>query len=96
MEVDPVPLKAFADQVKVAGTSITQAQLPAAVAGSCDGLDGSTSMWAARLVGAHLGGLVDAHTRSVDAMGIAVRGAGDSFVVTDDDLAGDFAALWEK
>lgn len=96
MEVDPVALKAFADQVDSAGMTITEVQLPATVAGACSGLDGSTSAWAAQLVGTHLGTLVEAHTRSVDAMGIAVRGAGDSFVVTDDDLADDFAMLWEK
>lgn len=96
MDVDPIALKTFADQVDLAGTAITDANLAAIAAGGCDSIAGSTSQWAATLVGVHLGVLVDGHAKAVDAMGIAVRGAGDSFVVADDDLAEDFSALWEK
>ncbi|WP_207842942.1 hypothetical protein [Williamsia soli] len=95
MDVDPVALKTFADRVDLAGTAITDANLGAVAACGCDSIAGSTSQWAAKLVGAHLGVLVHGHATSVDMMGLAVRGAGDSFVVTDDDLAEDFAALWK-
>jgi phosphomannomutase len=57
-------------------------------------LPGSTTQWAVRLVGAHLGQTAEKLTKSIHDMGVAVRGAGDRFEVADEALAGTFDGLF--
>ena len=63
---------------------------PAAV----DGVNGSDTQWAARQVGRHLGLAAADIVEDVNAMGRAVRGAGDRYEVEDAGLAGTFKQLF--
>ncbi len=47
-----------------------------------------------RMVGEHLATLSDAIAANVTKMGVAVRGAGDTFEVEDTALAGSFDKLF--
>ncbi|MCG7581424.1 hypothetical protein [Mycolicibacterium sp. OfavD-34-C] len=94
MEVDPEVLHAFAGQVDIACGVIREADVGTKVAAAADGLDGSTTQWAARLVGAHVTQVVEQIEAQVGAMGIAVRGAGDAYEVTDGDLAASFDGIF--
>ena len=94
MLVDPDVLRAFAGQVQLASTAVADADLGSVAGSGADGLPGSTTQWAAWTIGAHIRGLVGEIAEDVRAMGEAVRGAGDSYEVTDADLAGDFAGLF--
>ncbi|CAA0082520.1 Uncharacterised protein [Mycolicibacterium vanbaalenii] len=94
MEVDPEILRAFAGQVDNAAALIREADVGAKVATAADGLDGSTTQWAARLVGAHVKEIADHIATQVGDMGTAVRGAGNSYEVTDDELAGSFEGIF--
>jgi hypothetical protein len=92
--VDPDVLRAFADQVNIAANAIRSGDVGHRAATAADGLDGSTTQWAARLVGEHLGSLVKDIARNVDDMGTAVRGAGDKYEVTDSDLSTTFSGIF--
>ena len=94
VEVDPEVLRAFAGQVDLASALIREAHVGTKVATAADGLDGSTTQWAARLVGAHVTQVVEQIEAQVSAMGIAVRGAGDAYEVTDGDLAASFDGIF--
>lgn len=94
MEVDPEILRAFAGQVDIAAGLIREADVGSKVAGAADGLDGSTTQWAARLVGAHVQEVAEHIATNVNNMGAAVRGAGNAYEVSDGDLAGSFKGIF--
>lgn len=94
MLVDPEVLRAFAGQVSAASEGIKGADMGAKATASADGLVGSTTGWAMRLVGEHLTQQANAITKNVNDMGVAVRGAGDRYEVTDSALAGTFDGLF--
>ncbi|WP_370329534.1 type VII secretion target [Mycolicibacterium hippocampi] len=94
MEVDPEILRAFGGQVDTTSALIREADVGTKVTTAADGLDGSTTQWAARLVGAHVTEIADQITTNVAEMGTAVRGAGNSYEVTDTDLADSFEGIF--
>ncbi|MGB2923601.1 MAG: type VII secretion target [Mycobacterium sp.] len=94
MEVDPEILRAFAGQVDNTAGLIRDADVGTTVATAADGLDGSATQWAARLVGAHVTEIVDQIASNVADMGTAVRGAANSYEVTDTDLADSFEGIF--
>ncbi len=94
MEVDPEILRAFAGQVDITAGLIREADPGDKVGTAADGLDGSTTQWAARLVGTHVKSVVDDIAANVDEMGVAVRGAGDTYEVSDSSLAGSFGGIF--
>lgn len=94
MLVDPDVLRAFAAQVDAAAAVIAGLDVGAAVSTAADALPGSETRWAARQVGSHVGLIAEDIAADIAAMGIAVRGAGDSYEVTDADLAGTFTGLF--
>ena len=94
MLVDPEVLRAFAAEVDAAAEAVGSLDVGDTVIHAADGLSGSETQWSARQVGSHLGLVANDIMRGVTAMGIAVRGAGDRYQVTDDDLAADFTQLF--
>lgn len=94
MDVDPEILRAFAGQVDIASGVIREADVGGKVAGAADGLDGSTTQWAARLVGAHVQEVAERIAANVNDMGTAVCGAGNTYEVTDAGLAGSFDGIF--
>lgn len=94
MLVDPEILRAFAGQVDSVSAAITAADVGTKVSSAGDGLAGSTTQWAARSVGEHFSTMTTQLADNVRKMGQAVRGAGDTFEVTDDALAGSFDGLF--
>ncbi len=94
MEVDPEILRAFAGQVDITAGLIREADVGTKVGTGADGLDGSTTQWATRLVGAHVRTVVDEIAANVHEMGVAVRGAGDTYEVSDSALAGGFRGIF--
>ena len=94
MLVDPEILRAFAGQVDAASATITAADLGGKASSAGDGMAGSTTQWATRSVGEHFTTLTAALADNVAKMGQAVRGAGDTFEVADDALAGSFDGLF--
>ena len=94
MFVNPDLLRRLAALVQEASTAITGADLGDKASLPADGLAGSTTDWAARLVGAHINHVAGEIAKNVHDMGVAVRGAGDMFDVTDDALAGLFNRLF--
>lgn len=61
---------------------------------AADGLPGSETQWAARVIGEHLGLAANDIAKDIGAMGSAVRGAGDRYEVDDAGLAGTFKGLF--
>ena len=94
MDVDPEILRAFAGRVDIASQRIREADVGTKVATAADGLDGSTTQWAARLVGAHVKGVADEVAANVSDMGAAVRGASNTYEVTDTGLASSFTGIF--
>ena len=94
MLVDPDVLRAFADEVNIAGQTLDGLDVGGVASTSADGLSGSSAQWAARQVGGHLGLAASDIASDIDAMGSAVRGAGDRYEVADDALAGSFEGLF--
>ncbi len=94
MQVDPEVLRAFAGQVDTVAGVITSADIGDKVSTSADALPGSTTQWAAHSVGAHFSAMAAKLAKNVTAMGTAVRGAGDTYNMTDDALAGQFDGLF--
>jgi len=94
MLVDPEVLRVFAGQVNAAAGVITSADIGTKVSTSADALPGSTTQWAAHSVGVHFAQLACTLAQNVTAMGTAVRGAGDTYEVADDVLAGQFDGLF--
>ncbi len=92
--VDPEILRAFASQVGAASASIRGADVGGKTTEAAAGLAGSTTEWAARLVGGHVATQADDIAANVEKMGVAVRGAGNAYEVTDTDLAGSFRGIF--
>lgn len=92
--VDPEVLRAFAGEVYAASEGIKGADVGPTAMTSADGLAGSTTQWAMHLVGEHLTKKADAIAKNVEDLGVAVRGAGDRYEVTDSSLAGTFDGLF--
>lgn len=95
MLVNPELLRAFSAQVDHASGDIKAAEVGHKASTAADGLPGSTTQWATRLVGEHLTQKLNAIAESVTAMGVAVRGAGDRYEVEDGALAGKFDGLFD-
>lgn len=94
MEVDPEILRAFAGQVDTASSLIVEADVGNKVSDAADGLPGSTTQWAARLVGEHVGERSVEIATNVGRMGQAVRGAGNTYETTDSELARQFKGIF--
>ncbi|MCK0172583.1 type VII secretion target [Mycolicibacterium sp. F2034L] len=94
MLVDPDVLRAFAAQVDAAATAITGLDIGGVAPTAADGMPGSSTQWAAREVGHHLGLAANDIVQDVQAMGVAVRGAGDRYEVEDSGLASTFGRLF--
>lgn len=94
MLVDPELLRGFARQVDAASAAIHRADVGHAAGTAADGLRGSATQWAARLVGEHLTTVEAKIAKNVSDIGVAVRGAGDRYEVEDDALAGKFDGLF--
>jgi uncharacterized protein YukE len=94
MLVDPELLRAFAGQVDTASSTIHEIDVGNKVSAAADGLPGSTTQWAARLVGGHVTEQATAIATNVAKMGQAVRGASNTYEVTDSDLAGSFKGIF--
>ncbi|ALI29692.1 MULTISPECIES: type VII secretion target [Mycolicibacterium] len=94
MEVDPGILRAFASQVDISSGLIREADVGTKVSTAADGLAGSTTQWAAQLVGAHVKEVADKIATNVTSMGTAVHGAGNAYEVSDADLAGSFGKIF--
>jgi hypothetical protein len=92
--VDPEVLRAFAAQVDAAATSAGGLNVGSTAPTAADGLPGSSTQWAAREVGQHLGLAADDIVKDINAMATAVRGAGDRYEVDDSELADDFTHLF--
>jgi hypothetical protein len=94
MLVDPDLLRALAGQTEVTSSMISEADAGNKVSTAADGLPGSTTQWAARLVGGHVAEQAKAIASNVAKMGQAVRGAGDTYEVTDSELSGSFKGIF--
>lgn len=94
MLVDSEVLRAFATQVGAAAAAMGASDVRNVATNSADGLAGSSTQWAAREVGHHLGLAANDIVKDVNAMGSAVRGAGDRYEVDDLTLAGTFRQLF--
>lgn len=92
--MDPEILKAFAAQVDAAAASLRGLDIGGTATTSADGLPGSTTQWAARQVGHHLGLSAEDIVNDINTMAGAVRGAGDRYQVDDSDLALTFKHLF--
>ncbi|WP_019514458.1 MULTISPECIES: hypothetical protein [Mycobacteriaceae] len=92
--VDPELLRAFSRQVETASSVVTSTEVGLKASTAADGLPGSTTQWAARLVGEHLTQRSDTIAENVAGMGVAVRGAGDRYEVDDNALASQFDGLF--
>lgn len=94
MLVDSEILRAFAGQADTASGTIRSAEVGHEASTAADGIPASTTQWAMRLVGEHIGHDADEIAKNVQAMGVAVRGAGDKYEVEDHTLAGTFDGLF--
>jgi len=92
--VDPEILRAFAARVDSAATAINAIDLGAIAPAAADGVPGSDTQWAAREIGRHIGMAAADVVKDIDAMGQAVRGAGERYEVEDQALAGTFDKLF--
>ena len=90
MLVDPEVLRAFAAQVDTASAAIAGLDVGNKATTAADGLPGSTTQWAMRLVGEHVVQQANDIATNVTMMGTAVRGAGDTYEVEDSALASTF------
>ncbi|MDY6810882.1 MAG: type VII secretion target [Actinomycetota bacterium] len=94
MLVDPDVLRSLSAQSAEAAAGIGTADVAGVTARAADGLNGSTTQWATRLIATHLHQQSESLVENMDAIGKAVRGAGDTFNVTDQDLAAGLNGLW--
>jgi excreted virulence factor EspC (type VII ESX diderm) len=92
--VNPEVLRAFAAQVDSVAKTIGGLDVSNAATTAGDGLPGSSTQWAARQVGHHLGLAAKDIVKDIENMGRAVRGAGDRYEVDDAALAGIFKQLF--
>jgi hypothetical protein len=94
MRANPELLRGFAGQVDSASSLIHSADAGREISGAADGLPGSTTQCAARLVGAQVAEVQARIAKNVSDMSTAVRGAGNRYEVEDDALAGKFKGLF--
>lgn len=94
LRVDPDVLRAFSDRVAIAANAIREANVGDKAKTAADGLSGSTTQWAVHLVGAHIAQLAENIATNINTMGTAVRGAGDKYEVTDNDLSNSFKKIF--
>jgi hypothetical protein len=94
MLVDPELLRAFAGQVDTAAAAMSNLNADGTASGAADELPGSETQWATRQVGDHVYSAAKDIIDDVASMGIAVRGAGDSYEVEDGALADGFKRLF--
>jgi hypothetical protein len=94
MFVDPELLRAFAGQVQTASSVVVEAGVGEKASIAADSLPGSTLQWAARLVGGHVTEKVGRIAANLAEMGDAVRGAGNTYEVTDSDLTGSLEGIF--
>lgn len=94
MLVDPEVLRAFAAQVDAVAATISGLDVGSAATTAADGLPGSSTQWAARQIGHHLGLAANDIVKDIESMGSSVRGAGDRYEVDDATLAGTFKQLF--
>jgi hypothetical protein len=92
--VDPSLLRAFATQVDTAAAGILGTDAGYKASTAADGLPGSTTQWAMRLVGEHITQRADDIATNLTKMGAAVRGAGEKYEVDDAALAGAFDGVF--
>jgi len=92
--VDPEILRAFAARAEATAEGVRSARVGDVAVTAADGVPGSTTQWAMMLVGGHIAERADAIAEAVDAMGTAVRGAGDRYEVEDAALAQTFDGLF--
>lgn len=96
MFVDPTILKAFAGSVDHASALVRDADAGKKVTTAADGLNGSTTQWAARMIGANVNAAFTAIGDQLTNEAKAVRGTGETFHVKDEDLAAAFNKLWAR
>lgn len=94
--VDPHVLAAFSGQVQEASASVSKADAGRRASSAADGLPNSAAQWAARLVGAHIAEQAARIVTNLTEMGEAVHGAGNSYEVTDSELAGSFQEVFDR
>ncbi len=92
--VNPDILRAFAGQVDTTSTLIHETDIGTKASTAADGLPGSTTQWAMGLVGEHVGEQAETIADNIAKMGTAVRGTGDSYEVTDTNLAASFRGIF--
>lgn len=92
--VDPEILRAFAGHVDRVSGQIADAAVGHTITSAADGVSGSTTQWATRSIGEHFAQVADGLAQNVARMSEAVRGAGDTFEVTDTSLATNFDGLF--
>jgi hypothetical protein len=92
--VNPELLRAFAAQVDRASVSIRSTDVGHKATTAADGIPGSTTQWAMRVVGEHMTQNANIIAKDITDMGVAVRGAGDKYEVEDNTLAGAFDGLF--
>jgi excreted virulence factor EspC (type VII ESX diderm) len=92
--VNPGLLRAFAAQVDTASAAVRSADVGHNATTAADGIPGSTTQWAMRVVGEHMAQQANDIAKNVTQMGVAVRGAGDKYEVEDNALAGAFDGLF--
>jgi hypothetical protein len=85
--VNPELLRAFAAQVDTASASIRSADVGHKATTAADGIPGSTTQWAMRVVGEHMTQKANDIAKNITDLGVAVRGAGDKYEVEDSTLA---------
>ncbi|OCH79059.1 hypothetical protein A9310_09960 [Gordonia sp. UCD-TK1] len=93
MRVDPDVLRSLANQSDDAASGVLTADLGGKAQRAADGVDGSSTQWAARLVAMELRSRAESISDSMTAIGGAVRGAGNTFEVEDATLARTFERL---
>jgi hypothetical protein len=92
--VNPELLRAFANRVDTASDAVRGADIGTKAMTAADGLSGSTTQWAIRLIADDMARQAGSIAKNVNDMGVAVRGAGDKYEVEDSALAGAFDRLF--
>jgi hypothetical protein len=92
--VDPDILRAVADQTAITSSMVNDAETGRKVATAGDGLPGSSTQWAARLLGDDVAKQAETISLSVTKLGNAVRGASNGYEVTDIELEGSLRGIF--
>lgn len=96
VELDPSVVTTFSRQVQDASTTIGATRLGATVNASCDCLSGSTSQYAARLLGRFMSALVTDYAADVDRMGRSVGVTVETVTVQDSAVKADLDSAWPE